>query len=307
VSETVHVLEATGLGRRFRRKWALQDCTLAIPSGRVAALVGPNGAGKSTLLRIAAGLIPPSTGSLKFLGADPQSEAHGLRQRIGYLDQDRPMYSSFRVKEILHFGRSSNPTWNMDIAERHLARLNIPLNARVSNLSGGQQAQVALTVCLAKEPELLLLDEPAAELDPVAREDLLRLLMHQVAESGSSVVLSTHALNDVSAICDFVVVLAHSRVVLANDIEFVLESHRLLSAVHDKRLALPPGVTVIDEQHSAREASVLARIELPFFDSVWTVEQPTLEEIVMAYLRMGASPQVEIGVEKDSFGFGGSR
>jgi ABC-2 type transport system ATP-binding protein len=307
VSETTNVLEATSLGRRFRRKWALQDCTLAIPSGRVAALVGPNGAGKSTLLRMAAGLIPPSTGSLKVLGANPQFQSVDLRRRVGYLDQDRPMYSSFRVEEILHFGRSSNPTWKMDIAKSHLARLNIPLDARVSNLSGGQQAQVALTVCLAKGPELLLLDEPAAELDPVAREDLLRLLMHQVAESGSSVVLSTHALADVSAICDFVVVLANSRVVLANDIEFVLESHRFLSASRDESLALPPGATVIDERHSAREASVLARIELPLFDSQWHVERPTLEEIVMAYLRMGASPQVEIGVEKDSFGFGGSR
>jgi ABC-2 type transport system ATP-binding protein len=306
VNET-NVLEAAGLGRRFRRKWALQDCTLSIPQGRVAALVGPNGAGKSTLLRMAAGQIPPSTGSLRILGEDPQMQAAGLRQRIGYLDQDRPMYSSFRVAEVLHFGRSSNPTWNMEIAEGHLDRLNIPLDARVSNLSGGQQAQVALTVCLAKEPELLLLDEPAAELDPVAREDLLRLLMHQVAESGSSVVLSTHVLGDVSAICDFVVVLAHSRVVLANDIDFVLESHRFLSAGRNESLALPPGVTVIDERHSAREASVLARIELPFFDSTWHVEQPTLEEIVMAYLRMGAPPQLEFSTNPDSIGNGGPR
>jgi ABC-2 type transport system ATP-binding protein len=305
VIDAVNVLEATGLGRRFRRKWALQDCTLAIPQGRVAALVGPNGAGKSTLLRMAAGLIPPSAGSLKVLGADPQHQAVGLRQRIGYLDQDRPMYSSFRVEEILHFGRSSNPTWNMDVAKGHLARLNIPLSARVSNLSGGQQAQVALTVCLAKEPELLLLDEPAAELDPVAREDLLRLLMHQVAESGSSVVLSTHSLNDVSAICDFVVVLAHSRVVLANDIDFVLESHRFFSASRDDNLALPPGIITLDQQLSARETRIMARIELPVFDSLWHVEEPTLEEIVMAYLRLGTPPQLDFGDETNSHGVGG--
>ena len=303
----MNVLEAAGLGRRFRRKWALQDCTLTIPQGRVAALVGPNGAGKSTLLRMAAGLIPPSTGSLRILGADPQLQAVGLRRRIGYLDQDLPMYSSFRVEEILHFGRSSNPSWNMETAKGHLTRLNIPLDARVSSLSGGQRAQVALTLCLAKEPELLLLDEPAADLDPVAREDLLRLLMHQVAESGSSVVLSTHALADVSAICDFVVVLAQSRVVLANDIDFILESHRFLSAGRDVSLALPSGAIVIDERHSARENSVLARIELPFFDSKWHVERPTLEEIVMAYLRMGASPQPEFGIETNNRGHGESQ
>ena len=217
------------------------------------------------------------------------------------------MYSSFRVMEILHFGQNSNPTWNMETAKGHLARLNIPLDARVSNLSGGQQAQVALTVCLAKEPELLLLDEPAAELDPVAREDLLRLLMHQVAESGSSVMLSTHALGDVSAICDFVVVLAHSRVVLANDIDFVLESHRFLSAGRDVGLALPPGATVIDERNSARESSVLARMELPFFDSKWHVEQPTLEEIVMAYLRLGAPSQVSFRTATNDLGAGSSQ
>jgi ABC-2 type transport system ATP-binding protein len=307
VNETVNALEASGLGRRYRRKWALQDCTLSIPQGRVAALVGPNGAGKSTLLRMAAGLIPPSAGSLRVLGADPQMQSPDLRRRIGYLDQDLPMYSSFRVEEILHFGRSSNPMWNMDAAKNHLARLNIPLDARVSSLSGGQQAQVALTVCLAKEPDLLLLDEPAAELDPVAREDLLRLLMHQVAVSGSSVVLSTHALTDVSAICDFVVVLARSRVVLANDIDYVLASHRFLTANRDESLALPSGATVIAERHSARETSVLARIELPFFDSKWLVEQPTLEEIVMAYLRMGAPPQLGFGDETNSRGEGGPR
>lgn len=307
MNETVNVFEANGLGRRYRRKWALQDCTLSIPQGRVAALVGPNGAGKSTLLRMAAGLIPPSTGSLRILGADPQSQSTDLRRRIGFLDQDRPMYSSFRVEEILHFGRSSNPGWNMEIAQGHLARLSIPQDARVSNLSGGQQAQVALTVCLAKEPELLLLDEPAAALDPVAREDLLRLLMRQVGESGSSVVLSTHSLGDVSAICDYVVVLAHSRVILANDIEFILESHRFLSTGNDENLVLPTGVTVIDERHSAREASVLARIELPFFDSQWLVEQPTLEEIVMAYLRLGAPPQIEFGTEASSRGGKGWR
>ncbi len=283
----VLALEATGLGRRYRRKWALKDCTLAVPSGRVTALVGPNGAGKSTLLRIAAGLIPPSTGAMKVLGADLMARPHNSIRRVGYLDQDRPTYSSFKVRELLHFGQSSNPLWNRDLAFENLSRLGVPLDSRVSKLSGGQQAQVALTICLAKMPELLLLDEPAAALDPVAREDLLRLLMNDVAQNGSSVILSTHSLADVSSICDYVIVLSESQVVLANDIDFVMESHRILSS--DRRLSaqFPAGAIVLEERHSVREFSFMARIELPIMDSRWLIESPTLDEIVMAYLRLG--------------------
>ena len=288
MSDNTPVLEAVGLGKRYGRTWALQDCTLTIPKGRIAALVGPNGAGKSTLLRMAAGLSRPDAGTLRVLGHSPANIAASVINRIGYLDQERPLYKGFRVIEMLRFGEKTNPSWNMEIAKDYVAQLDIPLEARVNNLSGGQQAQVALTVCLAKQPELLLLDEPASELDPVTREELLRLLMRQVADSGSSVLLSTHALGDVSAICDYVVILSRSRVVLSDDIEYIVESHRFISALHEEDLVPPPGVTVIDEQRSARGSSLLVRVELPITETRWRVERPTLDEVVMAYLREGS-------------------
>lgn len=288
MSDNTPVLEAVDLGKRYGHTWALQDCTLTIPKGRIAALVGPNGAGKSTLLRLAAGLSRPDVGTLRVLGQSPTHDTGNVVKRIGYLDQERPLYKSFRVIEMLRFGEKTNPSWNMKTAKDYVAQLEIPLDARVGNLSGGQQAQVALIVCLAKQPELLLLDEPASELDPVAREDLLHLLMQQVAESGSSVLLSTHALGDVSAICDYVVILSHSRVVLSDDIEYILESHRFISALHEGDLTPPPGATVIDEQRSARGSSLLVRVELPITDARWRVERPTLDDVVMAYLREGS-------------------
>jgi ABC-2 type transport system ATP-binding protein len=286
---TTPVLETVGLTKRFGRKWGLRDCTLSIPLGKVAALVGPNGAGKSTLLRMAAGLSRPTSGMIKVLGEIPGHDNAALLQRVGYLDQERPLYRGFRVDEMFRFGEGTNPTWNMATAHNYVDQLGISLRDRVDNLSGGQRAQVALTMCLAKQPELLILDEPAAALDPVAREDLLRLLMREVAENGTTVVLSTHALGDVGSICDYLVILSHSKVVLADDLEFVAESHRLLSASPSSAQALPEGVTVIDTRTSSRDVTYLVRLTLPIVEGVWQITEPTMDEIMMAYLRLGTN------------------
>ncbi len=281
-------LEATHLAKRFGRRWALRDCAVSIPTGRVAALVGPNGAGKSTLLRVAAGLTRPSSGSLHVLGDAPGGDNVELLTRVGYLDQERPLYRGFRVEEMFRFAAGTNPTWDMDTAHRYVERLGISLRDRVDRLSGGQRAQVALTMTLAKLPDLLLLDEPAAALDPLAREDLLRLLMSQVAERATTVVLSTHALGDVASICDYLVVMSHSTIVLSDDLEFIVESHRWLSA-HPSNAALPDGVRVVEERESSRDVTVLARLTEPLEDERWRVAVPTIDEIIMAYLRLGAS------------------
>lgn len=280
------IVNSAALERRFGRKWALRDCTLTIPSGRVAALVGPNGAGKSTFLRLAAGLSRPTSGSISVLGETPGHENEALLRRVGYLDQERPLYRGFRVDEMFRFGASTNPTWHMDTAHDYVDQLAIPLKARVGSLSGGQQAQVALTMCLAKQPDLLLLDEPAAALDPVAREDSLRLLMRQVAEHESTVVLSTHALSDVASICDYLVILSHSRVVLADDIEFILQSHRFIT-MPTGRSQLSDEVTVLDIRASADYVTHLVRLTMPLGEGKWEITEPTLEEIILPYLRLG--------------------
>lgn len=288
-------LEANGLAKHFGRKWALRECTLQIPTGKVVALVGPNGAGKSTLLRLAVGLDQPSEGSVSILGGNLLEGDAGLLGRIGYLDQDRPLLRGFRVAEMLRFGAGTNPRWDDSSAHTYVAQLGIDLHQRVDSLSGGQQAQIALAMCLSKHPELLILDEPAAALDPMAREDLLRLLMQRVADSGASVILSTHALADVAAVCNYLVILASGRVRLCDDIDYILESHRILSATPAANLALPAGSSAIDTHQSGREVSHLARLELPVSDARWTMAEATLEEIVLAYLRQSTDRPTLVG------------
>ncbi len=187
MTDATAAIETSGLGKRYGRSWAVKDCSLSLPVGRIAALVGPNGAGKSTLLRMLAGVTAPTVGEISIAGRSP-SDAEGL-SRVGYLDQDRPLYKDFRVAEMLRFGRELNPRWDDERARDHLDELGIALSSRVGKLSGGQQAQVALTLCLAKRPDLLLLDEPVAALDPLARESLMHLLLRSVVDDATTVVL----------------------------------------------------------------------------------------------------------------------
>jgi ABC-2 type transport system ATP-binding protein len=278
-------LEAVCLGKRYGRKWGLQDCSLRLPPGRIAALVGPNGAGKSTLLRMAAGITRPSSGDVRVFGHSPRDQTVEVIRRIGYLDQERPLYRPFRVEEMLRFGRRLNPGWDDSSAKEYLAELGISPASKVGKLSIGQQAQVALTMCLAKQPDLLLLDEPVAALDPVARESLMHVLLRAVVDNNTTVLLSSHALSDLASVCDYVIILSASRVHVADDLDYVLASHRLLEASSEHAPQTPAGVTVISTTRSGRQTSILVRVGEPLTDPAWRVVEPTLEEIVIAYLR----------------------
>jgi ABC-2 type transport system ATP-binding protein len=233
------VLTTTGLGKRYRRKWALKDCSVSVPAGRVVALVGPNGAGKTTLLHMIVGLLSPDEGNVTVLG-----QRAGTREtlpRVAFLAQDKPLYDGFTVADMLRFGAHTNPRWDAALATQRLASLEIPLRRKVGRLSGGQQAQVALTVALAKRPDLLVLDEPLANLDPLARHEVMRGLMAAVADGGMTVVLSSHVMSDLEDTCDWLVVLNHGRVQVSGDIEELLATHRLLTG--PASLWMTPGRT----------------------------------------------------------------
>jgi ABC-2 type transport system ATP-binding protein len=277
------VVATSGLGKRYGRNWALSDCTLEIPQGHVVGLVGPNGAGKSTLLNLAVGLLSPTAGEIEVLGGRPASDPAQLG-RVGFVAQDTPTFAGLSVGDHLRLGAHLNPGWDAELAEGRIAQLGLPLDHRAGKLSGGQRAQLALTLAVAKRPELLILDEPVASLDPLARREFLQILMETVAEHEVSVVLSSHLVADIERVCDYLVVLVASRVQVAGTIDDLLSSHvRLIGARQDID-ALPSNQEVIEESHTDRQSTILIRTDDLIFDPRWTVEQISLEDLVLAYM-----------------------
>jgi len=284
------VLEATGLGKRYRSTWALSDCDLQIPAGRVVGLVGPNGAGKSTLLNLAVGLLAPTTGSLQVLGGVPAQDPMQLG-RVGFVAQDTPTYAGLSVDDHLRLGARLNPGWDRDLADRRIDELGLDRSQRAGRLSGGQRAQLALTLAIAKRPELLILDEPVASLDPLARREFLQSLMEVVADQGVSVVMSSHLVADLERVCDHLVLLMASRVRLAGDVDDLLAGHHLLTGPRHDVGALPSDQEVVQEDHTDRQSTLLVRTAGPILDPSWTVEPVGLEDLVLGYMRRdGQSP-----------------
>jgi ABC-2 type transport system ATP-binding protein len=290
-------LRTQRLAKRYARTWALRDCTLSLPQGRVVALVGPNGAGKTTLLQLAVGLIKPTAGTVEVLGAPVDRAGVALRAQVGFVAQEHPLYRGFTVADLLHLGRSLNPSWDQALAQQRLAALGVPLDRRAGKLSGGQQVQVALTLALAKRPRLLVLDEPVANLDPLARRDFLRALMDAVAAEGLTVLLSSHVIAELERVCDHLVLLREGRVRLAADIDDLLASHRLLVGPRcsDEELAAIPGL--LRATSGARHTNLLVRtngaVEL---HPRWQAHEVSLEELVLAYLEQ---PQPAAAQEAD--------
>jgi len=281
------VVETEGLGKRYRKLWALTDCTLSIPSGHVVGLVGPNGAGKTTLLNLASGMLAPTTGMIEVLGARPAAGPPQLA-RVGYLAQDAPVYAGLSVADHLRLGAHLNPGWDAALARRRSEALGLDPGRKAGKLSGGQRAQLALTLALGKRPELLILDEPVASLDPLARREFLQDLMETVAEQQVSVVLSSHLISDLERVCDYVIVLVDSRVRLAGPVDELLATHHLLHGPRRETATLPDGLEVISASHTDVQTTLIVRTSGPVLDPAWTVCEVGLEDLALAYMKQAA-------------------
>ena len=283
------VLRAHALGKRYGRRQALAECTLEIPPGHVVGLVGPNGAGKTTLLKLACGMLAPSAGRIEVLGEAPAAGPAQLA-RVGYVAQDTPTYSGLSVGDHLKLGAKLNPRWDAKAARDRIAQIGLDPKQKAGELSGGQRAQLALTLAVAKRPELLLLDEPVASLDPLARRGFLGQLMESVAEQGTSVILSSHLVSDLERTCDYLVLLVASRVLLAGETEDLIARHHRIVCTRRERTELPTGLKVISAAHTERQSTFIVRggTEPPVGD--WAAERLDLEDLVLTYMERAAEP-----------------
>jgi ABC-2 type transport system ATP-binding protein len=282
-------LVAQGLGKRFRRQWALRELTLSIPKGAVVGLAGPNAAGKSALLSLAAGMLGPTEGSISVLGRDPLATPEVLAE-IGYVAQGAPLYRSFRVADTIEYARRTNSRWDSEIAEELLTRIDS--RTKVGALSAGERARLALALALGKRPRLVLLDEPFASLDPLAARELLQLLMDGVAELGATVVVASHVVADIQRVCDHIVLLTGGRVRLEGDVEELLSSHRLLTGPRRPLGSIRGVREVVRERYSGRQLTMLVTTDGPIVDPSWTVDPVSLEELLLAYMAPERMPNV---------------
>ena len=282
----MNVIEAIGLGKRYGSTWALRGCSLAIPAGHVAALVGPNGAGKTTLLNLAVGLTAPTQGTVTVLDGWPAGSPVAL-DGIAFVAQDAPVYKNLSAADMLHLTRNLNRRFDQSYAEARLGQLGIPLRRRAGNLSGGQQAQLALTLALARRPRLLVLDEPMAMLDPLARHDFMAAVMAAVADGDVSVVLSSHVLAELERVADYLVLITSGSVQVAGEVEDLLASHRVLTGPGAEAGNYAQRLDVVHARRGGAQAHLLVRTNGTSgpVQPGWEAHPVSLEELALAYLR----------------------
>jgi ABC-2 type transport system ATP-binding protein len=283
VSSDPLAIETVGLGKRYGSTWGLQDCSIDVPEGSISALVGPNGAGKTTLLRLLMGLRRPTSGKARVLGRPPAQEEDFLAS-VGFLAQDIPLYRQLSATEHLRIGAHLNRRWDAVAAEQRLAALRIPLDRPVASLSGGQRAQVALSLALAKRPRVLLLDEPLAALDPLARREFLTSLADVTVDGDVTVMLSSHLVHDLERVCNHLILLTASRVRLCADIDDVLSDHWVLVGPRRSTAELGHLFNVVKATQTERQSRVLVRLDGPVLNPEWERSEVGLEDIILAYM-----------------------
>jgi len=282
----VNVIETSELGKRYGKTWALRDCTFALPAGHLAALVGPNGAGKSTLMNMLVGLTVPTAGTATVLGGRPAGSPAAL-DGVAFVAQDAPVYRNLSSADMLHLTANLNHRFDRSFAQARLADLGIPLKKKAGKLSGGQQAQLALTLALARKPRLLILDEPLASLDPIARQDFLSAVLTAMADDGVSVLLSSHQVAELERVADYLIVLSRAQLQVAGEVDELLAGHRVLTGPSAEAEEYAARLTVVQTRRGENQAHLLARTGATA-DPVppgWESHQVSLEELVMAYLR----------------------
>jgi ABC-2 type transport system ATP-binding protein len=286
----VNVIETHGLGKRYGATWALRDCMLAIPEGHLTALVGPNGAGKTTLLNLVVGLTDPSSGTVSVLGGRPAGSLAAL-DGIAFFAQDAPLYKNLSAVDLLHETRNLNRRFDQDYAEGRLRELGIPLKRKAGQMSGGQQAQLALTLALARRPQLLVLDEPMASLDPLARNEFMATVTRAITDDGVSVMLSSHVLAELERVADHLVLVAHGNIQLAGEIDKVLASHRGLIGPASESERIVADLDVVQAASAGAQVHLLVRSDSAAWPVPpgWEAHPVTLEELTLAYLREGSA------------------
>lgn len=285
----ISALRTVNLTKRYGRRNALAECSMEIPAGHVVGLVGPNGAGKSTLLQLACGLLAPTAGRIEVLGKPPASGS----PRVGFVAQETPVYTGLTIAEHLRLGAHLNPSWDPVLARRRIEHLGLDPTQRAGRLSGGQRAQLALTIAIAKRPDLLLLDEPVAALDPLARRGFLQALMEFTAEHGASVIMSSHLVGDLERVCDYLIVLSGSRVRVTGDVDELLATHHRLAGPRRDPADLGAGRRVVLADHTDVQSTLIVRSTAPIDDPSWAVDRLDLEDLVLAYLAVAGTGERE--------------
>lgn len=288
----IYALKTDTLGKRYGKSWAVRNCSLQIPQGAVAGLVGLNGAGKTTLLHLATGLLKPDEGTITVLDKSLEKLA-AISPSIGFVAQERSLYRSFTVNETLTFGKKLNPHWDDAYAHTLTERLQLPRKRQVGKLSGGQQAQLALLMALAKKPALLLLDEPFANIDPLMKRELSKILMEAAVERPMTMLVSSHSVSDLEAICDYLIILSSSQVKLSEEVDHMKEQHKLLIGPAEHFDSLANTYTVLQASHTGRQSTALVRTTLPVTIPNWQVQDVSLEDIVLAYLASQPRPDIQ--------------